>query len=71
MFLKVLNRASCDGQGWAPLHSAVSAGYEIIAQDLLAAGAEIDAETSGKRTPLHYAVSAFLGGNGRAEAISI
>lgn len=45
-------------QGWAPLHSAVSAGHEEIAQELLAAGADANAETSGKRTPLHYAVRA-------------
>lgn len=46
-------------QGWAPLHSAVSAGHEEIAQELLAAGADANAETSGKRTPLHYAVRAY------------
>ena len=45
------------GQGWTPLHSAVSAGHEDIAQELLAAGADVNAETGGKRTPLHYAVS--------------
>ena len=50
------NSGNCK-QGWAPLHSAVSAGHEEIAEELLGAGADVNAETSGKRTPLHYAVS--------------
>ena len=43
-------------QGWTPLHSAVSAGHQDIAEELLAASADVNAETTGKRTPLHYAV---------------
>ena len=43
-------------QGWAPLHSAVSAGHEDVVQRLLSAGAEVGITTSGGQTPLHYAV---------------
>jgi ankyrin repeat protein len=43
-------------QGWGPLHSAASAGHEAVVEYLLKLGAEVDAVTSGQRTPLHYAV---------------
>ena len=43
-------------QGWAPLHSAVSAGHDDVVQRLLSAGAEVGVVTSGGQTPLHYAV---------------
>ena len=44
-------------QGWAPLHSAVSAGHEAVAALLLQQGADVHATTAGKRTALHYAAS--------------
>ena len=45
-------------QGWAPLHSAVSAGRDIIVEILLSLGADTTLQTSGGQTALHYAVSA-------------
>lgn len=46
-----------DEEGWTPLHSSVSAGHLDTVQLLLNSGANIEAVTSGKRTPLHYAAS--------------
>ena len=48
----------CPAQGWAPLHSAVSAGHDDVVLRLLSAGADIGIRTSGGQTPLHYAVRA-------------
>ena len=53
---RLLYAAPCLAQGWAPLHSAVSAGHDDVVQRLLSAGADIGIRTSGEQTPLHYAV---------------
>ena len=45
-------------QGWTPLHSAVSCGFERVAELLILHGADVTCQTSAKRTPLHYAVAA-------------
>lgn len=44
-------------QGWTPLHSAVSAGHELVVERLIGIDADVNAVTSGGQTPLHYAVS--------------
>lgn len=43
-------------QGWAPLHSAVSAGHDDIVSRLLSLEADVKLRTSGGQTALHYAV---------------
>ena len=53
-----LDAIPCPAQGWAPLHSAVSAGHDDVVQRLLSAGADVGIRTSGGQTPLHYAVRA-------------
>lgn len=53
--LEVLNGQ--DDNGWTPLHSAVSSGYEDLATKLLEAGAAVDPLTVQRRTPLMYAAS--------------
>lgn len=47
-----------DDDGWTPLHSAASAGrVAAVALLLTLDGVKVDAQTSAKRTPLHYACS--------------
>ncbi len=56
--LKVMPAAgTCLLQGWTPLHSAVSAGYDLVVERLIGVDADVNARTSGGQTPLHYAVS--------------
>jgi Ankyrin repeats (3 copies) len=43
-------------QGWTPLHSAVSAGHDLVVERLIGVEADVNAATSGGQTPLHYAV---------------
>lgn len=46
----------CCLQGWTPLQTAVSSGHEAVTEWLLANGAEVNAQNSGGRAALHYAV---------------
>jgi hypothetical protein len=41
--------------GWTPLHYAAYAGKETIASDLIAAGADVNAQNADGFTPLHLA----------------
>jgi len=45
-----------NSEGVAPLHEAVRAGHQRIAEILLAADARIDAQDELGRTPLHWAI---------------
>src|SRR3954449_7987960 len=46
-----------DGQGgWTPLHLAVAAGQGDIVRVLVKAGADLEARTEHRRTPLHVAL---------------
>ena len=48
----------CDDGGWAPLHSAVSAGHDQVASQLVQdLDAPIDARNSSGCSALHYAAS--------------
>lgn len=44
-------------EGWTPLHSAARWGQVEIARLLLANGADINAATEGRQTPLHLAAA--------------
>jgi Ankyrin repeats (3 copies) len=44
-------------QGWTPLHTAVSAGHDLVVERLIGVDADVNAVTSGGQTPLHYAAS--------------
>ncbi|KAG2425713.1 hypothetical protein HXX76_013555 [Chlamydomonas incerta] len=46
-----------DEEGWTPLQSAASCGFEAVVDLLLALGADVQAANSGGRTALHYAAS--------------
>jgi 26S proteasome non-ATPase regulatory subunit 10 len=46
-----------DSEGWTPLTSAVSCGFEEIVKFLLSLGADPNSTNAQKRTPLHYAAS--------------
>ncbi|KAG2494023.1 hypothetical protein HYH03_007948 [Edaphochlamys debaryana] len=46
-----------DEEGWTPLQSAASCGYEAVVGLLLQLGADVDTANSGGRTALHYAAS--------------
>ena len=47
----------CGVQGWTPLHSAVSAGHDLVVERLIGVDADVNAVTSGGQTLLHYAAS--------------
>lgn len=40
-------------EGWTPLHEACNYGNYSIAQELIKAGANINARATGNTTPLH------------------
>ncbi|KAG7671397.1 hypothetical protein Ndes2437A_g04051 [Nannochloris sp. 'desiccata'] len=48
---------SQDSEGWTPLTSAVSCGFEEIVKYLLSLGADPNSTNAQNRTPLHYAAS--------------
>jgi len=42
--------------GWSALHSAAQAGFDAIVKMLAEAGADLNAQDRGGRTPLDFAV---------------
>src|SRR5215211_1109260 len=54
LLLRTVERS---GQGgWTPLHVAVAEGREDVVRVLVAAGADLHAQTEHDRTPLHVAL---------------
>ena len=46
-----------DEEGWAPIHSASSAGHLQVVRSLVQAGADVHQKNSSGCTALHYAAS--------------
>ena len=52
---KGANLSACTKEGWTPLHSASRWGHHQVVGRLLAAGANVNAQSTGKQAPLHVA----------------